>query len=160
MEDPDLCGRPAGCRCVHAEHVPEGAEPQPWAAWVCSLLSPSHSQQGLTQFHSHRRCQKRCCWLMCLDFCSVFRGETAPDPFSITLTWTLFLMATRVTTSEAAPLQTTKRDHVSLSVCYWTTEPFHSLLCPVDAFTCDFFMGSPEPTYVHHSPKCPLELNK
>lgn len=47
MEDPVLCGRPSRCSCVHAEHVPEGAEPQPRAAWVCPLLSPSHSQQGL-----------------------------------------------------------------------------------------------------------------
>lgn len=56
MEDPDLCGRPAGRRGVHAEHVPEGAEPQPRAARVCPLLSPSYSQQGLTQRHSNPIC--------------------------------------------------------------------------------------------------------
>lgn len=35
-----------------------------------------------------------------------------------------------------------------------------SLLCRIDAFTCDLTAGSPEPTHTHHSTKCPLEMNK
>lgn len=44
--------------------------------------------------------------------------------------------------------------------CYWTTDSLSQFSRPVDASTCDFLVGSPEPTHLHHSPKCPLELNK
>lgn len=113
MEDPDLCGGPAKCRCVHAQRVPEGAEPQPRAARVCPLHSPSHSHKGLSRFRLKSALQALLQTNAC--FCSVSRGETATRPSSTTPTWTLFPMATRVTTTEAAPLQTSERDHVSLS---------------------------------------------
>lgn len=46
VEDPELCGRPARRRRVHAEHVLEGAEPRPRPARVRPLQPPPHSQQG------------------------------------------------------------------------------------------------------------------
>lgn len=46
MEDPVVCGGPAGCGRVHAEHLPEGEGAQPRAARVRPLQPPAHPHQG------------------------------------------------------------------------------------------------------------------
>lgn len=161
MEDPDLRGRPSRCRCVYAEHVPEGAEPQPRAARVCPLLSPSHSQQGLINAIKIQ-CEPEVALLISVLISAAFpvgRRQQIPFPqLSCECSSRRLRGPRRVKHLFSRPLTGTRFPSAFVP---GPQIHFHSLRCRIDAvFTCDLMVGSPEPTHTHHSTKCPLEMNK